>query len=391
MPWNNQGGGGGGGPWGPPPGGGGNNPWGRPPGGGGAGPQGPDLEELLRKGQDRFKKMVPGGVGGGRGIAVALVAVALIWGASGIYRVQPDELGVVLRFGEWVRTEQPGLNWHIPAPIETALTPKVTRANRIDIGYRSAGDGRRTGGGDVADESLMLTGDENIIDIDFTVLWQIKDAGNYLFNIRDPEATVKKAAESAMREVIGRTDIQPALTEARQEIETSTRNLLQAMLDEYQAGVEILQVQLQKVDPPAPVVDAFNDVQRARQDRERLRNEAEAYRNDIIPRARGEAERLIQEASAYREQVVSLAQGDAQRFMSVLEAYNLSPEVTARRLYLETMQQVMSGTNKIIIDEQGAAGQQGVLPFLPLGELVPRGTAPGGQTGQPGQPAPPRQ
>ncbi len=386
MPWNNQGGGGGGGPWGPPPGGGGNNPWGRPPGGGGAGPQGPDLEELLRKGQDRFKKMVPGGVGGGKGIAIAVAVVALLWGASGFYRVQPDEQGVVLRFGEWVRTEQPGLRWHVPAPIETALTPKVTRVNRIDIGYRSAGAGdvRRVGAErDVADESLMLTGDENIIDIDFTVFWLIKDAGNYLFNIRDPEATVKKAAESAMREVIGRTDIQPALTEARQEIETSTRELLQAMLDEYQAGIEVTQVQLQKVDPPGPVVDAFNDVQRARQDRERLRNEAEAYRNDIIPRARGEAERLIQEASAYREQVVSLAQGDAQRFMAVLEAYNLSPEVTARRLYLETMQQVMSGANKIIIDEQSGNGGQGVLPYLPLNELLPRQ--------QPGQQQPPRQ
>lgn len=389
MPWNNQGGGGGG-PWGPPPGGGGNNPWGRPPGGGGPGPQGPDLEDLLRKGQDRFKKMVPGGVGGGKGVAIAVAVVAILWAASGFYRVQPDEQGVVLRFGEWVRTDQPGLSWHFPAPIETALTPKVTRVNRIEVGYRSMGtDARRPGADrDVADESLMLTGDENIIDIDFTVFWLIKDAGNYLFKIRDPEATVKKAAESAMREVIGRTDIQPALTEARQSIETSTRALLQAMLDEYQAGIEITQVQLQKVDPPGPVVDAFNDVQRARQDRERARNEAEAYRNDIIPRARGEAERLIQEASAYREQVVSLAQGDAKRFSSVLEAYQQAPEVTARRLYLETMQEVMSGANKIIIDDKGGPGGQGVMPYLPLNELLPR-KAP--QPAQPAQPSAPRQ
>lgn len=371
MPWNNQGGGNGGGPWGSPPGGngGGNggNPWGRPPGGGGGQPPGgPDLEDLLRKGQERFKNLTPGGLGGGRGIALGLAVLGVLWGLSGIYRVQPDEQGVVLRFGQYVRTEQPGLRYHLPAPIESAETPKVTKVNRIEIGYRSS-DTRRPGS-DNADESLMLTGDENIIDIDFTVTWVIKDAGNYLFKIRDPEDTVKMAAESAMREVIGRTDIQPALTEARQDIEQSTKALLQAMLDEYQSGIEISQVQLQKVDPPAPVVDAFNDVQRARQDRERLRNEAEAYRNDIIPRARGEAEQLIQQASAYREQVVSLAQGDAQRFASVLSAYTAAPEITARRMYLETMQEVLGGANKIILDQP--KGGQGVVPFLPLNELT---------------------
>lgn len=372
MPWNNQGGGNGGGPWGSPPGGGGNgggnNPWGRPPGGGGQPPGGPDLEDLLRKGQERFKNLTPGGLGGGKGILLGVVALGLLWGLSGIYRVQPDEQGVVLRFGQYVRTEQPGLRYHLPAPIETVETPKVTRVNRLEIGYRSGADSRRPGGGDVLDESLMLTGDENIIDIDFTVLWVIKDAGNFLFKIREPEMTVKMAAESAMREVIGRTDIQPALTEARQDIEQQTKQLLQTMLDEYQSGIEISQVQLQKVDPPAPVVDAFNDVQRARQDRERLRNEAEAYRNDIIPRARGEAEQLIQQASAYREQVVSLAQGDAQRFAQVLSAYNQAPEITARRMYLETMQEVLGGANKIIID-QGKGGS-GVVPYLPLNELT---------------------
>ncbi|KPF88054.1 hypothetical protein IP70_00800 [alpha proteobacterium AAP38] len=373
MPWNNQGGGNGGGPWGSPPGGGGNgggnNPWGRPPGGGGGGqpPGGPDLEELLRKGQERFKNLTPGGLGGGKGIALGLVALGLLWGLSGIYRVQPDEQGVVRRFGEYVRTEQPGLRYHLPAPIEMVDTPKVTLVNRLEVGYRSGTDSRRPGGGDILDESLMLTGDENIIDIDFTVLWVIKDAGNYLFKIRDPANTVKMAAESAMREVIGRTDIQPALTEARQDIEQQTKALLQTMLDEYQSGIEITQVQLQKVDPPAPVVDAFNDVQRARQDRERLRNEAEAYRNDIIPRARGEAEQLIQQASAYREQVVSLAQGDAQRFAQVLAAYSQAPEVTARRMYLETMQEVLGGTNKVIIDQGKGSG---VVPFLPLNELT---------------------
>jgi len=374
MPWTNQGGGGGGGPWGPPPGGGGGgqNPWGRPSGGGGGGggPQPPDLEELLRRSQSRLKNAIPGGFGSGRGIGLVVLVIALIWLASGIYRVGADEQGVVLRFGQWVRTEEPGLRYHLPSPIETVFLPKVTNVNRIEIGYRSAGEGR-TGGRDISDESLMLTGDENIVDIDFTVFWQIKDAGEFLFKIRDPEATVKKAAESAMREVIGRTELQPALTEARQQTEQSTKQLLQIMLDEYQSGVLITQVQLQKADPPSPVIDAFNDVQRARSDRERLRNEAEAYRNDIIPRARGEAERLIQEASAYREQVVSLAQGDADRYTKIHEAYSLSRDVTSQRMYLETMEGVLEGARKVIIDGSTAAGGQGVVPYLPLNQLTP--------------------
>ncbi|MFD1625041.1 FtsH protease activity modulator HflK [Azospirillum griseum] len=395
MPWNNQGGGGqggGGGPWGTPPGnngsnnggsnnGGPGNPWGRPSGGGGGGgPQPPDLEDLLRRGQDRLRRVMPGGFGSGRGVGIGVGILALIWLASGIHRVEADEQGVVMRFGEWVRTEDPGLRYRLPSPIETVLLPKVTRVNRIEVGYRSAGDTRRADR-DVPDESLMLTGDENIIDIDFTVFWVIKDAKNFLFKIREPEITVKKAAESAMREVIGRTELQPALTEARQQIENATRKLLQTMLDEYQAGIEITQVQLQKADPPAPVIDAFNDVQRARADRERARNEAEAYRNDIIPRARGEVERLVQEASAYREQVVSLAQGDAERFRKVYEAYALSKDVTAKRMYLETMEEILRGRNKIIVD----GANQGVIPYLPLNQLSPHvapAPRPAAQNGQ---------
>ncbi|MDR3517017.1 MAG: FtsH protease activity modulator HflK [Azospirillaceae bacterium] len=366
MPWSNQGGGGGG-PWGSPPNnGGGPNPWGRP--GGGGGPQAPDLEELLRRGQERFKRLLPGGMGSGRGFAVVGAALVVIWLASGFYRVQADEQGVVLRFGQWIRTEQPGLRYHLPLPIESVLTPKVTRVSRIEIGFRSGGENARgVSGREMPDESMMLTGDENIIDIQFTVLWAIKDAGQFLFKIRDPEMTVKKAAESAMREVIGRTEIQPALTEARQDIENSTRQLLQQILDQYQAGVEITQVQLQKVDPPAAVIDAFNDVQRARADRERVRNEAEAYRNNIIPVARGEVERLIQEASAYREQVVSLAQGDAQRYKSVYSAYTQAKDVTTRRLYLETMEGILRNTPKVVIDSKAG---QGVVPYLPLSDLM---------------------
>jgi membrane protease subunit HflK len=374
MPWSNQGGGGGGGPWGSPPGGsggGGPSPWGRPPGSGGGGPQAPDIEDLLRKSQDRLRKLLPGGFGTGKGIALVVVVLVGLWLASGIYRVLPDEMGVVLRFGEFVYKTNPGLRYHLPAPFETVFTPKVTRVNRIEIGYRSGGgDNRRgvTADRELPDESLMLTGDENIIDIDFTVFWVIKDPVQYLFRIRDPESTVKKAAESAMREVIGRTELQPALTEARQQIETSTLALLQTMLDTYQTGIQVTQVQLQKADPPAPVIDAFNDVQRARSDRERLRNEAEAYRNDIIPRARGDAERLNQESQAYREQVVSLANGDASRFTAIYQAYSRAKDVVSRRMYLETMEQVLRGVNKVIVDSP--AGAQGVIPYLPLPQLT---------------------
>ncbi len=366
MPWNPQGGGGG--PWGSGGGGGGPSPWGR---GGGGGNKPPDIEELLRRSQDRFKKAVPGGFGGGKGIALIAIVALLLWGATGFYRVQPSEQGVVLRFGEYVRTAGEGLHYHLPSPIETVLIPNVTQLRTVELGYRSVGEVRgRTVSArrEVAEESLMLTGDENIVDINFTVFWNVKDAESFLFNLRDPEGTVKVAAESAMREIVGQTPIQSALTEGRTQIEQRTEEVLQGLLDSYKTGIQIDRVQLQKVDPPAPVIDAFNDVQRAKADQERLRNEAEAYRNDIIPRARGEAERLLQEAEAYKEQVVNLAQGEAGRFESVLGAYNVAKDVTARRLYLEAMQDIMKGTNKVIIDP-AAQGQQGVVPYLPLPEL----------------------
>ncbi|MEQ8965147.1 MAG: FtsH protease activity modulator HflK [Azospirillaceae bacterium] len=374
MPWSNQGGGGGG-PWGSSGGGtgggGGQNPWGRGGGGGGGsggGPTPPDLEEMLRRGQDRFRSIMPRGFGGGRGILLGVAALVILWLATGFYRVQPEQQGVVLRFGEYVRTSGPGLHYHLPSPIETVLRPAVTRINRIDVGFVGASDGRTVNvQRDVAEESLMLTGDENIIDIDFTVLWRISNAQDYLFNIREPEETVKVVAESAMREIMGRTEIQPALTEARQQIEQQTRELMQTVLNGYGAGIAIEQVQLQKVDPPQPVVDAFNDVLRARQDQQRLRNEAEAYRNDILPRARGQAEQTIQEAQAYREQIVAQANGDAQRFLSVLSSYTRAPEVTAQRFYLETMESVFRDTDKILID--GETGGQGVVPYLPLDQL----------------------
>jgi membrane protease subunit HflK len=217
---------------------------------------------------------------------------------------------------------------------------------------------------DVLEESLMLTGDENIIDIDVAVFWRIRDAGEFLFNTRNPESTVKSAAESVMREVIGRTPIQPALTEARAQIEQEVRRGAQAIMDQYKAGIEVTQVQLQKVDPPAQVVDAFRDVQRANADRERLRNEAESFRNDIIPRARGEAERMSQEAQGFRESQVARAGGESARFLSVLSAYELARDVTTRRMYLETMEEILRRNPKVIVDDR----LQGVVPFLQLGE-----------------------
>ncbi len=374
MPWNPQGGGGG--PWGSG-GGGGNGPWGRGGGGGGGGgPQPPDIEELLKRSQDRFRKAMPGGFGGGKGIALVVLAGLILWGLTGFYRVQADEQAVVLRFGEYVRTAGEGLHYHLPSPIESVLIPKVTPIRTVELGYRSLGEmrGRNVSASrQVPEEALMLTGDENIVDINFTVFWNVKDAQQFLFNLRDPDGTVKVAAESAMRDIIGRTPIQSALTEGRSEVEQNVHELLQSLLDTYKTGIQIVEVQLQKVDPPAQVIDAFNDVQRAKADQERLRNEAEAYRNDIIPRARGEAERLLQEAEAYKEEVVNLAQGDAGRFTSVLNAYSQAKDVTARRLYLETMQHVLKGTNKVIIDPS-AQGSQGVVPYLPLPEL--KGRAP---------------
>jgi len=350
MPWQSQSGGGGG-PWGGGGSGGGGGPWGRGPSGPGGGPRPPDFEDFIRKGQDRFRSYLPAGTGGGRGIALVVAALVILWLASGFYRIQENERGVVLRFGQWVSTTDAGLNWHWPYPIETVLTPDVAQVRQLQIGYRSQSAERSR---DIAEESLMLTGDKNIIDIDFTVQWkigaEIEDAGKYLFNIRDQESTVKVAAESAMREIIGQTDIQPALTEGRQAIEVRTQEELQRILDEYEAGILITEVKLQNVQPPPPVIDAFDDVQRANQDRARLRNQADAYRNDILPRARGEAQRMIQEAEAYKERLINEAEGEANRFTSVYEAYKQNPDVTRRRMYLETMQGVLSSTDKVILD-----------------------------------------
>jgi membrane protease subunit HflK len=365
MPWSNQSGGGG---W---QGGGGNRgPWGQR--GQGGGPTPPDLEEILRQGQERLRRILPGGSVGGTGLILVLLAITGLWLVSGFYRVLPDEQGVVLRFGKFNATTQPGLNYHWPYPIESAVTPKVTRVNRIDVGMRTGGedpDTRRSGAArDVPEESLILTGDENIVDVDFSVFWVIKDAGQYLFNIQNPQGTVKAVAESAMREIVGTSDIQPILTEARQKTETAVQELMQSTLDTYQSGIQVTQVQLQKVDPPAQVIDSFRDVQAARADQERLRNEAEAYANKVIPEARGDAARILQAAEAYKQQTIAEAEGQAARFTSVLDEYTNAPDVTRERIFLETIERVFRGKSKVIIDKE-AGGSQGVVPYLPLNEL----------------------
>ena len=296
------------------------SPWGAPPGrgsggngngsGSGSRREPPNIDDLISSLQKLINKFLPGGKSGGsKPIILGIVILAVVWALSGLYRVLPDEQGVVLRFGKFVKTTQPGLNYHIPFPIERVLTPKVTKVNRIDVGFRGESDsGRSSGIGEVPEESLMLTGDENIVDINYSVFWVIKDAGKFLFNIQSPIETVKATSETAMREVIAKSEIQSILTEGRSNIEVEVQEITQLILDEYGSGIQITQVQTQKADPPSQVIDAFRDVQAARADRERSKNEAEAYANDVIPRARGEAEKILQEAEAYKKEVVATAE-----------------------------------------------------------------------------------
>jgi modulator of FtsH protease HflK len=375
MPWSNQGGG----PWGS---GGSKGPWGSGPQS--SGPTPPDLEDLLRRSQDRLKGILPGGNLGGRGVVLIVLAAVVVWGFSGFFRVEPDELGVVLRFGKYIRDAKPGLNYHLPYPVESVLTPKVTVVQPIHIGMRLIEDPRRgTQVRDVPEESLMLTGDENIVDVDFTVFWVVKTggAGEFLFNIQNPQGTVKAVAESAMREVVGRSEIQAILTGARQATETGVHELMQKTLDNYQSGIQITQVQMQKVDPPAQVIDSFRDVQAARADLERAQNEAQTYANRVVPEARGRAAQVTQSAEAYREQTVADARGRAARFTKVLDEYKKAPDVTRQRLYLETMERVFGAIDKVIIDQgngQPGGSGSGVVPVLPLNELIKKPATTGG-------------
>lgn len=367
MPWNdNQGGGQG--PWGS---GGGNNngqnPWGQRPngGGGGGGDQPPDLDEVVRQMQDSLGRMF-GGKGGGAGgdgkkgggfFSISLIVLVLIgvWFAtSGIYQVGPNQAGVVLRFGEFSRTTGAGIHVKFPSPIETVRLPEVTNTREITIGN--------------GPEGQMLTRDENIVDIDFAVQWRVDTTGDgvrdFLFNVRNPESTVRAVSESAMREVIGTSDLEFIITSGRTEVAQRAEDLIQETLSEYVAGIQILQVNLVTAQAPAQVIEAFRDVDVAAQDAERARLNATAHANRVIPEARGAAAQLTQSAQAYRDSVVAQAQGDADRFIAIHDQYALAPEVTRRRMYLETMELVLGRSDLLVLD-----GQAGAVPYLPLNEL----------------------
>jgi len=325
----------------------------------------------------------------GRGRAVFLSIVAASWVLSGVYKVQPDEQGVVLRFGRWVDLQEPGLHYHLPWPFERVVLPKVTQMNQLQISGMPEGFVPANAAVAARAEASyqMLTGDENIVIADYVVFWKIADAGKYLFRVAEPEAALRMAAESAMHSVIGRYPIQAALSDKRQEIAEQARDTLQGILDGYDAGILVTQVQLQRVDPPSAVIDAFNDVQRARADQERARNEAEAYANDVLPRARGDAGRMNQDAEAYRSQVVNVARGEVQSFLSLYESYRQARDVTTWRLYLDSMDQLLRKSGKVIIDSSGK-GVSGVLPYLPVSEGRDRPAAPAapaaGATSSPG-------
>jgi membrane protease subunit HflK len=363
MAWNNQGGG----PWGQKPGGGG-GPWQRP--GGGAQP--PNMEEMLRRSQERMKRFFPGGVGGKKPLVIGLAAILLLWAISGFYIVNAAEESVELVFGKWTgEIVGPGWDWNFPWPIGERSVVNVSEVRKVELGFRgNEANGRSAGATqDRRTESLMLTSDQNIVDLDFVVQWNISDLAAYVFTVRDQEQTVRALAESAMREVVGQTALEPLLTIERQEVAQETRLLMQQVLDEYEIGVRIVTIELQDVKPPTEVAEAFEDVQRAQQDKEQLQNQAEAYRNQVVPVARGEATRMIEGATAYQERVIKEAEGEAERFIAIYDTYKNAKAVTRRRLYLEAMEDIMSRADKVIIDQEGGSSSQGVIPYLPLNEL----------------------
>jgi modulator of FtsH protease HflK len=377
-PWGGGGGGSGGGG-----GGGGGGPWGRgPSAGGGGGQRPPDFEEILRRGQDRFRRVLPGGFGSGRSLTLIAIVAVILWMLSGIYVVEPYEQGVEMRFGKWTDTTGPGLHFNWPTPIGSVETPRVTVTNRVEVGFRTAADGAR--GRDIAPESLMLTGDENIIDIQFVVFWKIRDAGKFLFNIYDPEGSVHSVAEAAMREIVGQAPFEYVRTQGRSDVQDQAKILIQRVLDAYGAGIEVINVELQKVDPPAEVIEAFRDVQAARADKEKSINEAQAYYNEVTQRAEGQAQEIIKQAEGYKEEKIAIAKGDAQRFISVYDEYAKAKDLTKRRIYLETMEQVLKDIDKILIDNDGGGD---AVPYLSLNELIREPRAAGRAAPQPA-PAP---
>ena len=293
--------------------------------------------------------------------------VVVGWACSGIYKVSPDEQGVVLRFGHWIDTEAPGLHYHLPAPIDAVLLPKVTNVNELRSTTIAARPVSGMPGAMRTSASRMLTGDENIVEADYSVLWKIKDAGAFLFRVEDPPGMIRMAAETSVRAVVGRSPIQAVLSDQREQIAVAVQDEMQHLLDHYGVGIEVLQVQLQRVDPPAAVIDAFNDVQRARADQVRSRNEAEAYRNDILPHARGQADNIVQDAEAYRTQAIDQAQGDVATFLAAWNAYREAPAVFAWRTYLDSMDEMLRRASRVVIDASGK-GVTSVVPYMPLGE-----------------------
>jgi membrane protease subunit HflK len=362
-------------PWGKPGPQDNKTPWGgggpsRGPGGGGrsgGGGEPPDLDEMLRRAQDNFKNIMPGNFQGGQIIILAVLGIIGLWLASGLYIVEPGEHAVIQRFGAWNRTQDnEGLGYRLPSPIEEINKIKVNEIRLLSIGFQDAMGRAGSSRVDVPEESLMLTSDRNIVDLDLVVQWNIKSAEDFLFNIDDQEGTIKKVAESAIREVAGQTDMFQIITNKRMEVADRAKKILQENLDEYKSGVNITQVLIERAEVHPDVQDAFQDVQSAKQDAEDVQNRAQSYREDIIPKARGRAIQMQQEAEAYKQSVVARASGDADRFKSMQQAYANGQDVTRTRMYLETMEQVLKNANKIIMDDSAS---QGVVPYLPLNAL----------------------
>lgn len=343
MPWSNQSGGG---------------PWGQGPSSGGGGPS-PDIEDMIRKGQDRLKQVIPGGGSGKFMWVFIFLGLVGIWLANSFYTVNPSEQGVVLRFGKYVRSTPPGLHFII-WPIETVETPKVAEENQLNFGLSAKGG---------TPEGLMLAGDQNIVDIKFVVLWKISDAKMFLFNVRNPERLVSVVAESAMREVVGRTAGDQIRTQGRLEAQNLVLAQIQSTLDSYDSGIRITGVKLEKADPPPTVIDAFEEVQRAEQNQNKFIREAESYRNKLLGEARGESSKIVEDAKAYKARVVNEADGEAQRFISVYDEYAKAKDVTRQRLFIETLEEVYSNTNKVIIEPNQGGSGTGVVPYLPLPEI----------------------
>jgi modulator of FtsH protease HflK len=376
MAWNNKNSGG---PWGGggSGGGGGNGPWGGGNRGGGGGPFGsrrpPDMEDVIRKGQEKLRNLIPGGFGSAQGLLLILLACVVVWLATGLFRVQPNQQAIQLIFGKpFGRPAEPGLHYNLPAPLGSVVVVNVSDQRRTEIGSTTNSLNDRSsfnrGSRPTSTENLMLTGDENIVDIAFVVVWTVKDVTQYAFAVRNPDDTVRAAAEAAMREIIGKSNLQFALAEGRSRIEQDTKDLLQRILDDYGLGVSVTQVQLLRVDPPQEVIGAFRDVQAARADREKSINEANTYRNQVLPRAKGEAEAIIQRSEAYKAETIARASGDAQRFNLVYDQYAKAKDITAERIYIETIEDVLRNVNKVLIDKNAGPG---VVPYLPLPELRP--------------------